>query len=289
MDASLAHRTTPAPLLRVVASDLDLEPTLTALCAGFESGQWRFDALARHLFEWLPDFAFTRSELASFSHTNASQFLSRAAHAVYESDRYRHRGEFGELLLHAILRQEFGSQAAVSKVFFKDTANATVHGFDAVHVVVEPTGTLELWLGEVKFYGDASKAMTDVARELREHTDRDWLRSEFLAVANKIEPDWEHADALRELIHRNRSMDEIIDRIRIPVLVTYDSGTVAAAERSTTAYLSTIEEEVREHQRRFARRRLPKEVVIHLLLVPLADKQRLVTALDARLKLYREL
>ncbi len=245
--------------------------------------------MARHLFDWLPDFAFTHSELENFNHANATEFLARAAQAVYASDRYEHRGEFGELLLHAILRQEFNTEPAVSKVFFKDTANATVHGFDAVHVVVPPTGGLELWLGEVKFYGDVSGAMTAVAAELRNHTQRDWLRSEFLAISNKVDQAWPHADALADLIHRNRSMDEIIDRLRLPVLVTYDSETAAEGTCWDDVYEAALDAEVREYQRRFSRRRLPREVVIHLLLLPLASKQRLVDALDARLRTYREL
>jgi hypothetical protein len=208
---------------------------------------------------------------------------------VYESDRYERRGEFGELLLHAVIRQEFDSLPAISKVFFKDTPNATVHGFDAVHVVVDEAGGLELWLGEVKFYGDVSGAMTAVAAELRAHTERNWLRTEFLAISNKIDDSWPHAEALRDLIHRSRPIEEIFERIRVPVLLTYDSETVGAARKSDSTYTAAFETEVRELQRRFARRRLPTEVVIHLLLVPLADKRRLVQALDERLRHYREL
>jgi hypothetical protein len=284
-----AGRARPEPFLRVVTSDLNLEPILMGLCAGFEASEWRAEQLARHLFEWLPDFAFTYGELESFNHGNAAEFLARAAKAVYESDRYEHRGEFGELLLHAILRQEYGSEPAVSKVFFKDTANATVHGFDAVHVVPGADGQLELWLGEVKFYGNVGDAMTAVVKELHQHTDRDWLRSEFLAVTNKVDPAWPHASALQDLIHRNRSMDDIVERLHLPVLVTYDSPAVAAADRSDADYDEAFEAEVREHQRRFARRRLPAGLVIHLLLVPLANKQRLIAALDTRLRTYRGL
>jgi hypothetical protein len=285
----MAVRPKPKPLLRVLVRDFELDPALVALCAGFEAQEWRASQLGRHLFEWLADFAFTDSELDSFNHATAAEFLARAAAAVYESDRYERRGEFGELLLHAVIRQEFDSLPAISKVYFKDTPNATVHGFDAVHVVVDDAGGLELWLGEVKFYGDVTDAMTSVAAELRAHTERDWLRTEFLAISNKIDGAWPHAAALEDLIHRNRPVEEILERIRIPVLVTYDSEAVAAATRSDAAYVAAFDAEVRELQRRFARKRLPTEVVIHLLLVPLAEKRRLVDVLDERLRHYREL
>jgi len=285
----MTNRPTPKPFLEVIVRDVGLEPALLALCAGFEAGVWRSDALARHVFEWLADFAFTDSELDDFDPASAAEFLARAAKAVYQSDRYERRGEFGEMLLHAIIRQEFGSEPAISKVFFKDALNATVHGFDAVHVVETDDGELELWLGEVKFYGDITDAMVAVARELRDHAERDWLRNEFLLVANKVDDAMPHAVALRALVHRNTSMDEIFARMRIPVLLTYDSETVGASAALDAVYRARFEQEVREYHRRFARKRLPEEVVIHLILLPLADKQRLVAALDEKLRHYREL
>jgi hypothetical protein len=287
-DSRAVARPRPEPFLTVRVQDLGLEPTLTAACAGFESREWRCRQLARHALEWLGDFALTHTEHERFAPHNASEFLARAATAVYDSDRYERRGEFGELLLHALLRQEFGTEPAISKVFFKDTANATVHGFDAVHVVAADDG-LELWLGEVKFYGAVSDAMTAVAQELREHTEANWMRREFLAISNKIDPAWPHADALRELIHRNRPIEQIVERIRIPVLVTYDSEIVGSATEATQGFIAGFEAEVCELQTRFRRRRLPQDVVIHLLLLPLASKSDLVAAMDEQLSHYRAL
>jgi len=63
------------------------------------------------------------------------------------SDKYKKRGEIGELLLHVICREVFKTYPAITKYFYKDSANNTVKGFDAVHVVVGGDG-LELWLGE---------------------------------------------------------------------------------------------------------------------------------------------
>jgi len=109
----------PTPLLDVLVADLEITPSLTGLCAGFEAGRWRALELARHLFEWLPEFALTTSEYDAFQPHNHGDYLARAMRAVYESDRYQRRGEFGELLLHAAIRQRFKTIPAVSKVFFK--------------------------------------------------------------------------------------------------------------------------------------------------------------------------
>src|SRR4051794_17500771 len=77
----------PDRFFRVIASDLAQSPTLTGLCAGYENGAWRCAPMARHMFEWLPEFALTQSELEEFGPHNSVMYLARAARAVYETDR----------------------------------------------------------------------------------------------------------------------------------------------------------------------------------------------------------
>ena len=71
--------------------------------------------MADHLFEWLPEFALTFSERQRFADVTAVRLIKRAAQVVYATDKYQRRGEFGELLLHAVVRQVFGSKPAISK------------------------------------------------------------------------------------------------------------------------------------------------------------------------------
>lgn len=134
-------------------------PELTAVCAGYELKEWRKSQLAGHLIKWLPEFALNYSELASIGAHNAADLLAKAARSVYLSDKYKKRGEIGELLLHVICREVFKTYPAITKYFYKDSANNTVKGFDSVHVVVTKQGSLELWLGESKFYEDITKAI----------------------------------------------------------------------------------------------------------------------------------
>lgn len=279
---------TPEPLLEVVLADLEVTPSLTGLCAGFEDGRWRAAELARHLFDWLPDFALTPSERDAISWHNASELLARAARNVYTTDDYGRRGEFGELLLHVAIRQHFRTIPAITKVYFKDGANDTVKGFDAVHVVEADDGGLELWLGEAKFYGDLAAAIRAIADDLVSHTEPAWIRGEFVAIGNKVDPGWPHAAKLRGLLHRNRSLDEVFSAIRIPALASYDSAATAAASTSDDAYREAVEVELRDAHRRLTDRELPP-VMIHLMLVPLADKAELVAALDATLRTYLKL
>ncbi len=293
-DPGLAHRARklmlaqPAALLEVRVHRLNPSPGVTALCAGFELKRWREDQLVSHVMEWLPEFALKYGEWQGLGAHNAANLLSRAAKAVYTSQRYKSRGEFGEILLHIALRQVFKTVPAVSKYFFKDSSNDTVKGFDAVHVVAT-TRTLELWLGEVKFYEDIGKAISAVVAELSTHTGRNYLRSEFAAITNKIDDTWPQADRLRKLLHPNTSLDQVFDRICIPVLLTYNSPTVGAFKEASKAYKDALITEILRHHTSFASNTLPTDLRVHLFLLPLRDKKSLVKKLDQRLKQWQAL
>jgi len=123
---------------------------LCRLCAGSERGEWRDKQLAEHLVEWLPEFSLTASELKTLNSSNIVELLRRAAHVVYQAEKFNNRGEFGELLLHVAVRQVYNSIPAISKIYYNTAINDTVKDFDAVHVV-DAVGDLELWLGEAKF------------------------------------------------------------------------------------------------------------------------------------------
>lgn len=271
-------------------SDLASQPTLRAACVGYEVGEWRDRQLASHLMEWLPDFALDPIEAQGLASHNAVALLRRAAHNVYTSDKYARRGEFGEILLHVLLRQECGTAPAISKVYFKDASNETVKGFDAVHVVGEPDD-LELWLGEAKFYKDRSNAIRDIASEVEEHLRRDYIRSEFLAITAKLDPGHPHTVALNRLLDPNTSLDQVFARLCIPALITYDSACVNSHTVVDDAYSTAFEEEAREGFEaliaKLADHTVPKHVRLHALLVPLKCKAALVQIMDEELKRWQ--
>ncbi|MGI4748214.1 MAG: HamA C-terminal domain-containing protein [Janthinobacterium lividum] len=270
-------------MLRAIVKRADEVPGLAGLCAGFESGEWRYDQLAEHIVEWLPEFALNDREFGALNGVNARRALRAAADIVYRSSKYATRGEVGEILLHAIIRQEFGSVPAISKIFFKDSPNDTVKGFDAVHVVEVADG-LELWLGEVKLYQDVASAVRDVVAELHLHTAVPYLRSEFAAIWRKVDPDHPHHDALQRLLAGTASMDDVFKRLCIPVLLTYNSRTLAEHTKTDAAYEAAIIAEFEHHHQRFSSSTLPAEIRIILILLPMNNKAKLLERFDAKLK-----
>ena len=187
-----------------------------------------------------------------------------------------------------MLRQMFGTLPAISKYYYKDSQNDTVKGFDNVHVVAD-RDELQLWLGEVKFYSDVRRAIRDVVPELVAHTQREYLRSEFTAITNKIDPHWPHADRLKKLLDRNTSLDEVFDAVCIPVLLTYNSAVIDGHTEVSSGFLTAFQTEVRGHYDNFASQKLPADLRIHLFLLPMKDKATLVEAFHERLRVCQSL
>jgi hypothetical protein len=278
----------PASFLKVILHTPDPIPSLTGMCASFENEEWRFEAFARHLFEWLPEFALNHTESESLNKVNAVDKLRQAAKNVYSSDKFKNRGEFGELLLHAVIREIYNTVPAISKVFYKDGPNDTVKGFDAVHVVTNGA-SLELWLGEVKFYNNINSAIRDVIDELKKHTNLGYLRTEFMAITNKVDNSWPHADRLKKLLSANTSMDEVFDVTCIPVLLTYDSDVVKSHTKHSAEYVAEICEELNKFHKKFCDDLGKFPLTIHLFLIPLKDKAKLVSLLDNQLKIWQKI
>lgn len=265
----------------------DLAPPAHGYCAAYEDGEWRVTQFASHLIEWLPDFVLSRRELLNISPGNMVQRLREAARSVYSTEKYERRGEFGELILHALLRQFFETTAIVKKLYFKDSANNTVKGFDAVHISGTPED-LTLWLGEAKFYQNLTDGVRDALDSIENHLDADFLRSEFTVILRQLDEEYEGADRLAELLHRNRPLDEIFTHITIPVMVTYDSVTVSGHDEVSEAYKEEFREEIAAAQAFLGERGLHERVGIVGLFVPLESKVRLVRELDNRLKRAQE-
>lgn len=273
----------PKPFLEVRVHDISDNPSVTGLCVGYELGQWRAARFADHLMEWLPEFALTYSEIEGIHSGNMVALMREAAKKVYVTKKFANRGEFGELFLHAAIRQVFGSLPAISKIYYKSALNDTVKGFDAVHVVTDADG-LQLWLGEAKFYDDIGRAIRDVVEELKIHTERDYLRDEFLLITGKLDQQWPHADKLEKLLSPNTSLDEVFKAVCIPVLLTYDSPCVAKHKLCSPEYIDDFCDEIMNNYKKFKSKDLPTNVTVHLFLLPLELKEKLITELDHKLR-----
>lgn len=279
------------PLLACRALDETVEPKFSVFCAGFEHERWRAEELVRDFFRrHLTSFALSYSEWKRVSGDSAAEALSRSARMVYTTNNYARRGEFGELFLHGILRDFYKAEPAVSKIYFLDSANETAKGFDSVHVVVGEQGELDLWLGEAKLYTNMKSAIKAATASLAEHVDNDFLRREFLAVSNKFDEGWPHSDRLRELLDDNTSLDVIIDRLVMPVLITYQSSAIQKHRAVSEDYISDLVSEAKAAWDTFNDELTTGfPVTIFLIILPLEETAKVRSLAHDTLMAYQKL
>ena len=102
-------------------------------------------------------------------------------------EKYLKRGEFGEVILHLLLRDFIETVPLISKIHFKDADGITIHGFDAVHIGPSVLNHSErsLYLGESKLYNCGKTGVRELINDIKNHFKRDFLRREFALISKK--------------------------------------------------------------------------------------------------------
>src|SRR5690349_2835620 len=101
-DSTIRNRTVdlPRPFLASRLSDDEQNPRVSFICPGFELKSWRYERLAGHLIDWLPDFAVRHADLPERIEniTDYRKLIEDAAERIYKTEKSQLRGEIGELL-----------------------------------------------------------------------------------------------------------------------------------------------------------------------------------------------
>lgn len=271
---------------RPFKSDLVLEEriaeaTFRAFHVGFDQNQFRLQPLVDVIRSVIPEFALGYHAGTQVPLTDLVERLKEAAETVYLTDNYQARGEFGELILHLLLRDFCRSVPLISKIYFKDSHNVPAHGFDGVHVTTEDR---KLWLGESKLYLTGKAGACGLAKDLETHVTADYLRREFSLLSRKLPntvPDIEH---WRDLMDKHKRLDAIYSGIVIPMVCTYTSPLFKDHSDNTEAYFQCFENDCRKVLEEFERKRIKTSCDVILMTLPVPCKNQLNAELDKRLK-----
>jgi hypothetical protein len=258
-------------------------PVDSICCAGFELKAWRCVPFAEHLIEWLPEYALPEDELA-VTHANMYVKLKKAAVRVYTSPKYAKRGEAGEIALHAICRDYFGTLPISNRVFYKSASNDVVKAFDMVHARFPQAGGVELWLGESKLYSNTADAITEALKSVTEHLEQGFLKEQKLILGPQIPKATPRYDELMELFEPQASLDKFISSGVFVIGILSNSKACGGATQVTDEYKAALEREFAAINARLTTSGLTKSIRVVLVYVPLADKDGFVTAFDSKLK-----
>lgn len=274
----------PPSFLEIRSADVALPPHLRSLCAGFDLGKWRRDELITHLLNWLPRFCLTEKEYTDRIFTEPATIMGHAAKRLYTTEKYRRRGEIGELLLHIACRQIFETVPVICKLVYKSCFNDTVKGFDLVHMVPSNNQLgAEIWLGESKFYLDPLAAVKEAVKSVVEHLDPDFLKQEKSLIADKIPEDLPNRDAVVKAFSDRERLETLIANGVFPILIAYDSEAVRQYG-SKEAYAAALATEIAPIKNFAKEAKLPFPITLQLLAIPLGDKADFQKTFDTRLK-----
>jgi len=263
------------------------EATLKAYHVGFDQNKFRLQPLVDVIRNVIPEFALGY-HCGKISQTEIIERLKEAAETVYLTDKYQSRGEFGELILHLLLRDFHESIPLLSKIYFKDAHNVPVHGFDGVHVTLEENEK-KLWLGESKLYSSGSQGVKDLAEDLHKHVNADYLRKEFTLISRKIPDDFPEVDHWHRLMDKHQKLDIIFSNIVIPMACTYSSALFEQHCSETEAYVDDFLNECHQLNEKFNDLKIATNIEVILMLLPVPDKNQLNTELDKRLKAMQQI
>lgn len=272
----------PDPLLEVRVSHVAVDPDLCCLCAGYDGGSWRSKRLAEHLFQWLPYVALSQESQLGFAAHNFVEMLRLAAAHIYKTKKTSSRGELGELLLHIACISEFGTVPVVCKLVLKTSSNDTVKGFDGVHLL-RVGGHFNLWLGESKFYTNPKEAISDAVESVKSHILPSFLDTEKAMLFGHVGQDIPFRDEVIKLFKQTTSGDELLKMATFPVLIAYESNSVASHTAVTTAYIEALRTESLALRDYFCGRASGVTLRFHLIFVPMSNKGAVIKEFDALL------
>lgn len=289
------------------------EDDLNSFLIDFDMGDdgkalYQLEEFTKAIVNTIPEYVFAQYENLDIPQTDAVEKIREAAKSMYKISDYdlmrrwylendmsvksridqigvSRRGEFGELILHLLLRDFKNTIPLISKVYFKDAAGVPAHGFDAVHIT--PQDGI-MWLGESKFYTDSKLGIKKLLEDLNQHFKRDYLNEQFVIIKKNVENNSipQRDEWIEKLTHCNKLSDKL-NMINIPLLCTYPHDIYELfdsfeSDESIEYHKKNIYE-LKDYFESRNNHPLKNNLNIILLLFPIRDKKELMIKLHERL------
>jgi len=312
---------------------------------GFDLGNFRYDPFCEILMDTIVDFAFGYH--TGILRQYDRRKLKEAAKSIYgireyaevkwvyvdkddelcdceikAEQKYLKRGEFGELILHLLLRDFIKTTPLLSKIHFKDTDGETVHGFDLVHIGqdLKDASRDSLFLGESKLYfrkdGTAGRhGVHDLVEDVVAHFKLDFLERE-IAIINKkrdafiplevysdlnTRQDYEAFltkkgmwfEKLKRVEEKKLKLQDFLSSVTVPLVCTYQSEICSKhSDETDPNFLTELDEEVDVLRKEFEDRltaaseklgSIKTHLNLLLILFPIPSKKELIKKLHSKL------
>lgn len=264
------------------------ENELKAYHVGFDQKQFRLQPLVDIIRNVIPEFSLGYHNGTAIPLTEIVERLKEAAETVYLTEKYKKRGEFGELILHLLLRDFHNTIPLISKIYFEDSYDVPAHGFDGVQITINGDEK-KLWLGESKLYTSGKGGVKELSKDIEKHVTGEYIKREFTLISRKLPEDIPEIEHWRNLMDKHQKLDTIFSNIVIPMVCTYSSNLFINHDDDTQEYFDDFLCEMNELYEHFCNHKPETNVEIILLLLPVPSKNELNHELDKRLKTMQQI
>lgn len=206
----------------------DHNDRLLSVANGFEDGSWRYRQFKEFVFSNIAETALSAQEREKLIDNDYGRLIEAAKHLRLVDKEQNGKGsEIAEIILYGIMKNHYKALSAIPKIFYKQNDNDNAKGSDSVHIVIDPNGGFQLWLGEAKFYNSLEDArLYEPINSVEQMLRKPIMKKEcgIMTNLNELDKQIENQTLLKkikECFDENTSIDEIKPKLHIPLFFYY--------------------------------------------------------------------
>lgn len=292
--------------------NLDSELTIThnkkvlSIINDFENGEWRYEKFQKFVWNNIKETALSHSERQALLNDGEGSILTESAkklRLVESIDAIGRGSEIAEIVLYGIMKNHYSALPIVPKIFYKQNQKDEAKGSDSVHIVIESADSFSLWFGESKFYNSIENARLDtIISSVKDSISLEKIKKENSIITNlsDINDFEEISENLKIKIKASLSQEESIDNIKpilnIPILLLYECEQTKLEKSLTEEYRQSIIEYHKDRATQYFKKQIQKctdihlyeKINFHIILFPVADKEKIVNKFIQIAKVYRD-
>ena len=291
----------------------DTNDFLVSLVNGFEEGHWMKKNFQNFIYNNIAETALKAEERIKIVDDSYSCLVESAKHlrlidkdGVDEETKKKDKGrgsEIAEIVLYGIMKHHFNAIPAIPKIYYKQNDKMNALGDDSVHIVLTKDGDFQIWLGEAKFYNDLEdKRFGEPLDSIAQMLDPAIIRKEIgiLTGLNELDvvlrDNLEMLEKVKSVLKNFTSIDEIKERLHVPILLLHECEITNCATRLSEEYKKKIIAYHYDRAINYFKKQIIKfkdyvdydKINFHLILFPVPKKSEIVEWFISRAKTLRE-
>ena len=291
----------------------DTNDFLVSLVNGFEEGHWMKKNFQNFIYNNIVETALKAEERIKIVDDSYSCLVESAKHlrlidkdGVDEETKKKDKGrgsEIAEIVLYGIMKHHFNAIPAIPKIYYKQNDKMNALGDDSVHIVLTKDGDFQIWLGEAKFYNDLEdKRFGEPLDSIAQMLNPAIIRKEIgiLTGLNELDvvlrDNLEMLEKVKSILKNFTSIDEIKERLHVPILLLHECEITNCATRLSEEYKKKIIAYHYDRAINYFKKQIIKfkdyvdydKINFHLILFPVPKKSEIVEWFISRAKTLRE-